>query len=166
MNRRRARHYVESPDRWAEQSRGRIQAEAICTFEAVTRAMLPFPRGESWGVNKLAPGSEGKPSWWSSLPETFTIHSTYFTETRPSADKSGARARRGAPRCDAPRRTYLDAISAAYTYQFAAVHGFSLPCVLRFFVHFDFFGVGRIKTVPGNFLHTHTHTKCMNVLIN
>lgn len=94
MNRRQARHYVESPDRWAEQSRGRVQAEAICAFEAVTRAMLPFPRGESWGVNKLAPGSEGKPSWWSSLPETFTIHSTYLTETRPNADKSGARETR------------------------------------------------------------------------
>lgn len=120
MNRRRARHYVKSPDRWAEQSRGRVLAEAICA--RLTRAMLPFPRGESWGVNKLAPGSEGKPSWWSSLPETFTIHSTYLPETRPSTDKSGERAtRRARTRCDT---------AAVCIYKFAVVHGFSLVLIM------------------------------------
>ena len=54
--------------------------------------MLLFPRGEPWGVNKLAPG--GGRHLGEVLPETFTIHSTCPTETRPSADKSRcARAR-------------------------------------------------------------------------
>lgn len=99
MSRRRtARHFVESPDRWAERRRGpRSGRSDLCVWGRDARHAA-FP---TWGVMRR---KQTRPRWRRDAilvkfcPETFTIHSTYLTETRPSADKSRARARSGAAR--------------------------------------------------------------------
>lgn len=102
MGRRRAaRHFVESLDRWAERRRGpRSGRSDLCVWGRDARHAA-FP---TWGVMRR---KQTRPRWRRDAilvkfcPETFTIHSTYLTETRPSADKSRARARRGAHTRDA-----------------------------------------------------------------
>lgn len=133
MGRRRAaRHFVESPDRWAEWRRGpRDQTEAICAFEAVTRAMLPFPRGESWGVNKLAPGGGGTPSWWSSARK----HLQFTQLTLPKLGQAPINLVRGRGATRRGAHTPRRDAGTAY-HKFAAVRGVSLTCMLRVFRRF------------------------------
>lgn len=101
VRRRAARHFVKSPDRWAERRRSpRSGRGDLCVWGRDARHAA-FP---TWGVMRR---KQTRPRWRRDAilvkfcPETFTIHSTYLTETRPSADKSRARARSGA---HTPRR--------------------------------------------------------------
>jgi len=108
MSRRRAaRHFVESPDRGAERRPWSLRSGRgdLCVWGRDARHAA-FP---TWGVIRR---KQTRPRWRRDAilvkfcPETFTIHSTYLTETRPSADKSRARAQSGAypaTRCRDPR---------------------------------------------------------------
>lgn len=126
MGRRRAaRHFVESPDRWAERRRGpRSGRGDLCVWGRDARHAA-FP---TWGVMRR---KQTRPRWRRDAilvkfcPETFTIHSTYLTETRPSADKSRARARSGAAhtlRRNAEPRTINSRQSAEFHWR--VCHGF------------------------------------------
>lgn len=134
VRRRAARHFVKSPDRWAERRRSpRSGRGDLCVWGRDARHAA-FP---TWGVMRR---KQTRPRWQRDAilvkfcPETFTIHSTYLTETRPSADKSRARARSGAERRGATRRAYPATREPGTAYhKFTAVRGVSLTCMLRVF---------------------------------
>lgn len=118
---------ASTPLHWISRQMGRAAEAAsgrgdLCVWGRDARHAA-FP---TWGVMRR---KQTRPRWWRDailvcevLPETFTIHSTYLTETRPSADKS----------CAPARRTYSDAMPAAYInsrqsaeFRCRVSHGFS-----------------------------------------